>query len=39
MLTTSKNEKCDALAVEAAEGSSLKIDEWYENSQKNNTLF
>ena len=34
-----ENEKCDALAVEAAEGSSLKIDEWYENSQKNNTLF
>ena len=34
-----ENERCDALAVEAAEGGELKIDEWYENSQKNNTLF
>ena len=34
-----ENERCDFLAVEAAEGNELKIDEWYENSQKNNTLF
>ena len=34
-----ENERCDFLAVEAAEGNELKIDDWYENSQKNNTLF
>ena len=34
-----ENERCDFLAVEAAGGNELKIDEWYENSQKNNTLF
>jgi ribonuclease HI len=34
-----ENERCDYLAVSAAEESSLKIDSWYENSKKNNTLF
>ena len=27
-----ENERCDALAVRAAEGSRLKIDTWYENN-------
>ena len=34
-----ENERCDYLAVSAAEKSSLKIDSWYENSKKDNTLF
>ena len=34
-----ENERCDYLAVSAAEESSLKVDSWYENSKKNNTLF
>ena len=34
-----ENEKCDYLAVSAAENEQLKIDTWYENSKKNNTLF
>ena len=34
-----ENEKCDYLAVSAAENEQLKIDAWYENSKKNNTFF
>ena len=34
-----ENERCDYLAVNAAEKSSLKVDSWYENSKKDNTLF
>lgn len=34
-----ENERCDFLAVSAAEKSSLKVDSWYENSKKDNTLF
>jgi ribonuclease HI len=34
-----ENERCDYLAVSAAEESSLKVDAWYENSKKDNTLF
>jgi ribonuclease HI len=34
-----ENEKCDYLAVSAAENEQLKIDSCYENSKKNNTLF
>lgn len=34
-----ENERCDYLAVSAAEKSSLKVDLWYENSKKDNTLF
>ena len=34
-----ENEKCDYLAVSATENEQLKIDAWYENSKKNNTLF
>ena len=34
-----ENERCDQLAVSAAEKSSLKVDSWYENSKKDNTLF
>lgn len=34
-----ENERCDYLAVSAAEESSLKIDSWYENSKKDNPLF
>lgn len=34
-----ENERCDYLAVSAAEESSLKVDSWYENSKKDNTLF
>lgn len=34
------NERCDQLAVEAAMGSNLKIDEGYENAELNeNSLF
>ena len=32
------NERCDELAVEAAEGSDLKIDKGFEDSLKSNTL-
>ena len=32
-----ENERCDFLAVKAAEKKSLKIDEYYENSIKNDT--
>jgi len=36
-----ENERCDFLAVQAAEKKTLKVDEYYENSikQKPNTLF
>ena len=34
-----ENERCDYLAVSAAEESNLKVDSWYENSKKDNTLF
>ena len=36
-----ENERCDILAVEAAESSSLQIDTWYENNISNdgNSLF
>ena len=34
-----ENERCDYLAVSAAEKSSLKVDSWYENSKKDTTLF
>ena len=36
-----ENERCDALAVEAAEGDNLLNDQWYENNIFNpkNTLF
>jgi ribonuclease HI len=34
-----ENERCDYLAVSAAEKSRLKVDSWYENSKKDNTLF
>jgi ribonuclease HI len=34
-----ENERCDYLAVSAAEESILKVDSWYENSKKDNTLF
>ena len=36
-----ENERCDQLAVEAAESSSLKKDVWYENNvvNKNGSLF
>ncbi len=36
-----ENERCDALAVEAAESSNLQIDTWYENNISNdgNSLF
>ena len=34
-----ENERCDYLAVSASEESSLKVDSWYENSKKDNTLF
>ena len=30
-----ENERCDALAVEAAESSNLQIDTWYENNISN----
>ena len=31
-----ENERCDYLAVKAAEGEILQIDQWYENNIKNN---
>jgi len=36
-----ENERCDALAVRAANSEKMKVDEWYENSiiNKNNYLF
>ena len=34
-----ENNRCDFLAVEASEGSSLEIDAWYEKSQEKNSLF
>ena len=35
-----ENERCDRLAVSAAEGSNLRSDLWYENQrQNNNSLF
>ena len=34
-----ENNRCDFLAVEASEGSSLEIDVWYEKSQEKNSLF
>ena len=33
-----ENEKCDYLAVSAAENEQLKIDAWYENSKKKYTF-
>ena len=30
-----ENERCDVLAVQAAEGKNLQIDRWYENNVKN----
>ena len=34
-----ENNRCDFLAVEASEGSSLEADVWYERSQEKNSLF
>jgi len=36
-----ENERCDVLAVQAAEGKDLFVDQWYENNvaNKNNLLF
>ena len=34
-----ENNRCDFLAVEASEGSSLEVDVWYEKSQEKNSLF
>ena len=36
-----ENERCDVLAVEAADGKALEIDHWYENNitNKGETLF
>ena len=36
-----ENERCDILAVQAAESESLQVDRWYENniSNKGNSLF
>ena len=35
-----ENERCDELAVKAAEGDNLKIDSWYENNMTGkNELF
>jgi ribonuclease HI len=31
-----ENERCDVLAVQAAEGKDLQIDQWYENNISNN---
>ena len=33
-----ENERCDALAVEAAESENLNIDSWYEKNSKNDSL-
>ena len=32
-----ENERCDSLAVSAAEGSNLRSDLWYENQNQNNS--
>ena len=35
-----ENERCDELAVQAAESNFLEVDDWYEKQKKNdNTLF
>ena len=34
-----ENERCDFLAVQAAESEFLEIDLWYENNNNKNTLF
>ena len=34
-----ENERCDYLAVKAAEKNNLKKDVWYENQEKDNSLF
>ena len=34
-----ENERCDYLAVKAAEKNNLKKDFWYENQEKDNSLF
>ena len=34
-----ENERCDYLAVNAAEKNNLKKDIWYENQEKDNSLF
>ena len=34
-----ENNRCDFLAVEASEGTSLDADVWYERSQEKNSLF
>ena len=34
-----ENERCDELAVQAAESLSLQIDEFYEKNERGNTLF
>ena len=34
-----ENERCDYLAVKAAEKNNLKKDLWYENQEKDNSLF
>tara|TARA_B100000676_G_C17736315_1_gene659071 strand:- start:288 stop:761 length:474 start_codon:yes stop_codon:yes gene_type:complete len=34
-----ENERCDYLAVNAAEKNNLKKDVWYENQEKDNSLF
>ncbi len=34
-----ENERCDALAVRAAESKQLEIDEYYENTEKGSSLF
>ena len=34
-----ENNRCDFLAVEASEGTSLEADVWYERSQEKNSLF
>ena len=31
-----ENERCDVLAVQAADGKNLQTDEWYENNIANN---
>ena len=34
-----ENERCDDLAVKAAESKQLEIDEYYENTEKGSSLF
>lgn len=34
-----QNERCDKLAVAAAKGQNLLVDEWFEKNQKGNELF